>query len=80
MSETKEYSKTLCDERHQAHEKYEAMRFAQIEKEQSEMGDLIKDVNNTLKERFDRDGKLVVTILLAVLGVLGTQICNLIFK
>jgi hypothetical protein len=79
-TETKEYSKTLCDERHLNHERYEAMRFEHIEKEQSYMGDLIKDINTTLKKKFDDDSKIIRGILLGVLGAFGTSLITLLLK
>ena len=84
MSETKEYSKTLCDERHMAHEKYEEMRFAQIEEKQCGMVESIKEINGTLKERFDREATNTRTMLYAVVGTFATAIIgvvsNILFK
>lgn len=79
-SDTKEYSKTLCDERHFNHEKYEALRFEQLEKEQCNMGDLIKDINTTLKKKFEDDSKIIRGILFGVLGAFGTSLLTLLLK
>lgn len=80
MPETKEYSWTVCNERHENLEKYNELRFHQMEQEQCKMTESIEKIDQRLVKKFEEESKRNLAILIGVLGSFGTLFINLILK